>query len=116
MKNYIIIILLVCISLAIAKTDKQDKLKKESNKTIKVDDKYSFNIINAVSGTYGYDILSNNKVMIHQPNIPAVSGNVGFKDKKDAEKVAKFVIYKLNKNIMPPSVTPQEIDSLIAIK
>jgi len=71
-----------------------------------------YKIINSDQNTFGYDILDNNRLMIHQPAMPAVPGNKGFATKEDAAKVAKLVIKKINKNILPPSVTPQELNNL----
>ena len=62
--------------------------------------------------TYGYTILADGKVFIHQPSIPSVSGNSSFKTESEAQKVANLMVYKLRNNIMPPSVTPNELDSL----
>jgi len=61
---------------------------------------------------WGYDIEVNGKPYIHQPTIPALPGNSGFKTQTDAETVAALVCHKIQNNIMPPSVTPQELDSL----
>lgn len=116
MKIILIIVLFISINLSFSKDKSKVKSKQESFKPIKVDNKYSYKIINGLEGTYGYDILSNDKITIHQPSIPAIGGNLGFKEKKHAESVAKFVIYKLQNNVMPPSVTPSEIDSLKKIK
>jgi hypothetical protein len=72
----------------------------------------SYVIIPSSDNTYGYDILSDNKKVIHQPSKPGLPGNTGFDKKEDAEKVAKLVIYKLSHNIMPPTVEKRELDSL----
>jgi hypothetical protein len=69
-------------------------------------------IIAAPNNTYGYDILKNGRILIHQPQIPALPGNEGFKTEEKAEKVAEFVIHKIRQNIFPPSITIQELDSL----
>jgi hypothetical protein len=50
--------------------------------------------------------------MVHQPNIPAVMGNRGFASADDAAKTANLVAFKLKNNIMPPSVTTTELDSI----
>jgi hypothetical protein len=73
---------------------------------------YSIKIISSLNNTWGYDILKNTKTLIHQTCIPSVGGNEGFKSKSDAEKVAQFVIEKLKKGEMPPSVTNDELKSL----
>ncbi len=65
---------------------------------------------------FGYDLFIDGAQYIHQPNIPAVSGNNGFKTKEQAQKAGEFVAYKIKNNIMPPSVTPQELDSLGVLK
>ena len=51
-------------------------------------------------------------MMVHQPNIPAVMGNRGFSTEEDAAKTADLVMYKLKNNIMPPSVSVSELDSI----
>lgn len=63
-------------------------------------------------GGFGYDILMGGKIYIHQPHIPAVAGNNGFPSAESALKTGTFIISKIRKNIMPPSVTKNELDSL----
>jgi hypothetical protein len=65
---------------------------------------------------YGYDILMNGKLYIHQPNIPAVPGNGGFSSEKNAYKTAVLVLYKIRNNIMPPRIDVKELDSLGVLK
>lgn len=72
----------------------------------------SFKIIDVLHNTFGYDIFVDGKLMVHQPTIPGVSGNDGFKKKADAEKVAQLVITKIRDGIMPPTVTRQEMEKL----
>jgi Domain of unknown function (DUF4907) len=74
--------------------------------------------ITPVNGTqYGYDIYVNGRLRIHQPTIPGQPGNAGFTKREDAKKVALLVIDKINKGIMPPTVTQDELKNLgIAIK
>jgi hypothetical protein len=73
---------------------------------------YSFVVISSVNRTFGYDIYKGKKHLIHQPTIPGLPGNEGFKAKSDAEKVARLVIGKLNNGEMPPSVTIGEMKKL----
>jgi hypothetical protein len=83
----------------------QEKPKSEA-------EKFTFRIIPAAENTFGYEILDQGKILVRQITIPAMPGNNGFKTEDDAKKCADFVISKLNQNIMPPSVTPEELDSL----
>ena len=66
----------------------------------------------AGGGGYGYDIFKNAVLYIHQSTIPAVQGNKTFKTHAQAQRAAEFVVYKITHNIIPPSVTPEELDSL----
>jgi len=59
--------------------------------------------------TYGYDIIKNGHVLIHQPAIPCKPGLEGFPTEKDAQKVAGLVMEKLQRGIMPPTVTLEEM-------
>ncbi len=69
------------------------------------------------SAGFGYDILMNDQRYIHQTTIPAVSGNQFFKTEEAAKTVASFVCYKIQNNLMPPTISTHELDSLgISIK
>jgi hypothetical protein len=61
---------------------------------------------------WGYDILRNNKIYIHQPYIPAVEGQVPFRDKQSARNTGRLVIKKIRKH-KSPAITKQELESLI---
>jgi hypothetical protein len=62
--------------------------------------------------TVGYTIHKAGKIYIRQPVIPGVTGSKGFADKKQARKVANLMLYKIRRNIIPPSITISELDSL----
>lgn len=65
---------------------------------------------------WGYDIFIDKNQYVHQPHIPAISGNRGFTREENAKKTGDFVAYKIRNNIMPPSITPHELDSLGVLK
>jgi len=60
---------------------------------------------------WGYDVTVDNKIFIHQDCIPAVTSYKTFATAADALKVGQRVLDKL-KSGQPPSVTPEEINSL----
>src|SRR3954447_24092127 len=72
----------------------------DSNKTANqfASRKLTHKIIDAPNKTFGYDIYADDRKVIHQPSIPAIAGNEGFKTKSDAVKVAKLVIGKMKKS------------------
>jgi hypothetical protein len=59
--------------------------------------KYSLIVINNSDG-WGYDILYHNRIIIHQPFMPGLSGHIAFKDKKSARTAGRIVIKKLLRN------------------
>lgn len=61
---------------------------------------------------WGYDIYEGTSMRIHQPHVPAVQGNKGFKSEYDAQKAADRVIEKLDHGIMPPSLSLDELKEL----
>ena len=78
--------------------------------------KIEYKIISAANNTFGYEILADNKLLIHQPSIPAMAGNEGFKSREAAENIAKLVIAKIKRGEMPPTVSIEEMKKLKAIK
>ncbi len=64
------------------------------------------------SDEWGFDIMVNDKKYIHQPVIPAIIGNSPFRSKEDALKVGALMKYKICNNMMPPSISVNELDSL----
>ena len=63
---------------------------------------------------WGFDIFLDHQKYIHQPNIPAINGEIPFKTKKDALKIAKLMKIKICGNIIPPTITIEEINKLIS--
>ena len=59
--------------------------------------------------SFGYDILVNGKLRVHQPYIPCVEGNHGFASRTDATRAAEMVVVKVKKGIMPPTLTIDEL-------
>jgi hypothetical protein len=76
----------------------------------------TWRVIPAANNTYGYEILVNQKMIIHQLNIPGQAGSEGFSSSENAGKVAKLVADKVRNNIMPPTVSPEELKQLNVIK
>ncbi len=67
-------------------------------------------IITGNSG-FGYEIIKNKQVLIHQPYIPAAQNEQEFKDPQQAKQIAVLVIKKLGQHKYP-TITLRELDSL----
>jgi hypothetical protein len=74
--------------------------------------KVSYKIIASADGTYGYDILTDGALLLHQTSIPCTPGKRGFINRPDAEKVAKLVVEKIKKGELPPTVTREDLAKL----
>jgi hypothetical protein len=73
-------------------------------------------IIPSIHQTFGYDLLLYGKPWVHQPNIPGLPGNEGFTTRERAQTVAEFVLDKIRKNVMPPTVTIEDLNSMGVLK
>jgi Domain of unknown function (DUF4907) len=62
---------------------------------------------------WGYDVFWKGKKVVHQPYLPAKNGNQPFKNQADAQKTGQFVYEKLQKGLFPPTISIQELDSLL---
>ena len=69
-----------------------------------------------VESGWGYDLFVDGNRFIHQPHIPVIQGNTPFESESDAKKVAELVADKIRMNIIPPTVSYRELDSLGIIK
>lgn len=69
-------------------------------------------LITENNGGFGYQILKDGKLVIDQPNIPAIQGNQFFSTREKAQKTADYLVEKLNKGIFPPTLAVEELDSL----
>ena len=112
-KNKMIVLLLICFSITTSlfaqsvPTNNQDKFPQA-----KASAKLSYKIINTDSGTFGYDVYIDNRLVIHQNTIPALPGNKGFATKVNAEKVARLVISKIVAGETPPIIRIEELKTL----
>lgn len=70
-------------------------------------------IISSEENTFGYDVLVDGQILIHQPSIPGISGNKGFETEQQAQRVANFVATKVKNNEMPPTVTNEDLNELL---
>ena len=105
-------------SISSNESAEKQEVKKETKqqKNPYTDAKISIKIIPSVKKTFGYDILINGRPLVHQPSIPALSGNEGFTTKERAQKVAEFVVEKIRKNEMPPTVTSDDLNNMGVLK
>ena len=100
-KNWVYIFLTVAIAFFVYKKLVVPKQKIQL-KTFKTD------------AGWGYDILKDDKIFIHQQFIPAIEGYKGFKNKDEAEKVGEITIERIKKGKGGglPQITLEELDSL----
>jgi len=71
--------------------------------------KYEYRVFRNSDKSFGYDILMGQKEIIHQTTIPGRSGTTGFKERRDARKIAKLVIKKINTGSFPPTISEEDL-------
>ncbi len=109
--NFFIILLLISCNTNL----KNDKLSEKVNNisTNTSGDSISYRLFLTQNHTYGFDIVVNGKVFIHQPVIPGREGLNGFKTASAAEAEARLINSKLKSNNYKFLITEYETDSLI---
>ena len=60
---------------------------------------------------WGYDILTDGRIFIHQPIIPAIPGDTGFRTKEDALAVGQKVLAQVMAGKLP-MVTAKEVQDM----
>jgi len=93
-------------------TTKVEMLKDEAEVIDVKKDDFGLEVIFSPEFGWGYQIFNNGNLFINQPHIPSIQGNNGFKDKGKAIKTAEYIIFKLEHNLFPPTISPEELDSL----
>ena len=101
-------------SMSANETVAKKEVKQQKNPYAKA--QISIKIIPAAKKTFGYDILLHGRPLVHQPNIPALPGNDGFTTRERARRVAEFVVKKIRKNEMPPTVTIEDLNNMGVLK
>lgn len=96
--------LIISATIWIVTLNKQDVKRKKITATI-------FQGLNG----WGYDILVNDKLFIHQESVPAAHGKTGFTEKKQAEQTARLIINKMERGELP-TVTTFELEQIIPLK
>ena len=93
-----------------------DKRPSPQGKTMSEASKeWSYKAVEIDDNSWGYQIYEGASMKIYQKNIPAVSGLHYFETKEKAEMAAEFALEKVNNGFFPPTVKPEELDSIGAI-
>lgn len=106
--------MLLSVSSLLASDDATVKKAPPSNPY--ADAELTVKTIPSANKTFGYDILIYGRPLIHQPSVPGLPGNEGFKTEDAARKVGDLVVKKLKNNEMPPTVSIEELNVLGVLK
>lgn len=94
--GFIAVIVVACLFLLMGSAKRTAGLRHETFQT---------------SGGWGYNILLDKRVIIHQETVPAEATQKGFETKAQAQATAGLVIRKLKQKKMP-SVTTEEMERI----
>ena len=62
---------------------------------------------------WGYDILVDDTVFIHQESVPVLAGKKGFLKKQQAEQTAQLIINKIERG-QPPTITTFDLKQIFS--
>jgi len=110
----VLLMLFIFTALPGPSISEDEALKQQKNPYASAE--ITIKIIPSVRKTFGYDILLYGKQLVHQPNIPGLPGNEGFTTKKRARIVAEFVVKKIRRNEMPPTVEIEDLNNMGVLK
>lgn len=79
--------------------------------TAKKHNRFSTVVFSGFNG-WGYDILVDDSVFIHQESIPAIGKGKGFPEKEQAEKAANLVLKKLENKEGLPTLSRFELEEI----
>ncbi|MFC0774646.1 DUF4907 domain-containing protein [Terrimonas alba] len=95
---------LIAVAVFIITIDRSSKKKKNHISTY---------VYEGIHG-WGYDILVNDELFIHQELIPAIQGQTGFQTKMQAEQAARLIINKMERGQLP-TVTTFELEPILSL-
>jgi hypothetical protein len=102
--------IVIGVALIISATIWIVQLNKQNTKKERITAK----VFQSLNG-WGYDILVNNALFIHQESVPGRQGKTGFPEKKQAEQTAQLIINKMERGELP-AVTTFELEQIIPLK
>jgi Domain of unknown function (DUF4907) len=104
--NTVVILLSLAISAGIwVVTLHRQSSKKEKDFVAKVFEGFN---------GWGYDILVDDELFIHQESIPSWPGKAGFQKKEQAEQTARLIINKMKQGRLP-AVTTFELQQILPL-
>ena len=106
-KRHTLIVILISILASIAIWLNAFNKKQNNIRSVKALTFHTF-------GGWGYNILVNDTLFIHQATIPGINGMQGFSKREQAEKTAQLIINKIKKG-ESPIVTIFDLQKIIPV-
>lgn len=122
MRSSIYITVLMVVLLGCGQKEKESVTAPATQPTVPTDSvapspapasEYTYQLIAAPENTFGYDVFKDQTLFIHQPHIPGMPGVKGFAREEQAKKAAELMIEKMNKGIVPPTLSEDEINTIL---
>ena len=104
MKKMIGSLLAIMLAASVVQAQKHETLDRKKDQ---VQFKgYTVQLLPALAGTYGYDIIKDNEVLLHQVHNPFNGSRIGLAKKDDAYKLAFWQIENIQKLPAPQGFSP----------
>jgi hypothetical protein len=116
MKYAYLIFIGVLLAACNSENSDESDVKPENDDAQTEKPRYTSNVYYLEDVGWCYQVFRGPKMILNQKHIPAVQGIKGFETKEKAEIAVNFIMERVNAGNERPSVTPEELDSIGAIK
>lgn len=103
-RSFLTLLLITIFLQACHDPSKGDHSRSDHEKKVVI----SLETFKSASGNWGYEILADGKVYIHQEFVPSLEGEQPFLSKKEAQKVGRAVLKKMSTQ-NTPTLTREEV-------
>ncbi|HNX80218.1 MAG TPA: DUF4907 domain-containing protein [Prolixibacteraceae bacterium] len=107
-RSFISLLIITIFLQACHDPSKGDHSRSDHEKKVVI----SLETFKSASGNWGYEILADGKVYIHQEFIPSLEGEQPFLSKKEAQKVGRAVLKKMTSQNTPTLSREEVLDIL----
>ncbi len=73
---------------------------------------FTFKLIPAKAGTFGYNIFADGQLLLAQAVMPGKGNDLGFATRQDAERTAQHIIQLLENPATPPIISARELEEM----
>lgn len=113
--KYLLILVIPFLLIQCTESEELTSETKDSQTDAPKKDRWTCKAIALEDKGWGYQLFRGSHLEIYQKNVPAISGLHYFETEEQAKLAAEFALTKIEQGFYPPTVNPEELDSIGAI-